>query len=314
MGLTPSIGLGVPSNVADRRLTALGAAEARAGIRQVEICLGVGASPPALPARVLAHAACVTRTIQIDVPKLVGPATRIRIFSSAPKTKAYNEKLDFAAIAVLGLALRHSGVTIPIMLEPANAEFEVPQGIDLLLTSAEAEWLRRASTRSGNGADPRQYAIEHAAKSMFGDIDSAVAPFRVTVGAVPEAKFWAIRNRVRAAAVGRGLELAPAAVLVLKACRVPWYSPTGLEPSFHSASNIQVAISQLDEAANPARGGNTGINSEARAMRRFAETDAYQHLRTAHEHLLADAGSVTRLSDFTLGANAYRLITNGEEK
>lgn len=314
MGLSASVGLGVPANTTDRQLTARGAAEARAGQREVEVCLGVGASPASLPARVLAHAACVAKAIQIDTPRLVGPATRIRIFSSAPKTKVFNSAMDFAAVATLGLALRKCGVMIPILVEPANAEDEISADIDVTLTEAETAWLARASNRSANGADPRRYALEHAATSMFGDIDLPDAPFRVTIGAAPEAKFWAIRNRVRAAALTSGLTVAPAAVLVLKACRIPWYSPTQLEPSFDSASTIHAAIEQLDMAANPSRGGNTGVNGEARALHRFAATDAYHSLREAHACLLADGRSIARLSDFLLGTNARRLITTGDEQ
>lgn len=313
MGLSTSVGLGVPTNIADRQLTARGAVEARAGLREVEVCLGVGASPASLPARVLAHAACVAKAIQIDTPRLVGPATRIRIFSSAPKTKVFNSAMDFAAVATLGLALRKCGVMIPILVEPANAEDEIADDIDVALTDAETAWLARASARSANGADPRQYALEHAANSMFGDIDLPDAPFRVTIGAAPEAKFWAIRNRVRGAALNCGLTVAPAAVLVLKACRIPWYSPTQLEPSFDNARTIHAAIEQLDAAANPSRGGNTGINGEARALHRFAATDAYHYLREAHSSLLADVCTITRLSDFLFGANARRLITTGDD-
>jgi len=309
--LTLSVALAAPvTSAADRRLTAQGIAEVKAGTRDIEVRVGVGIPPKSLPARCLAHAACVAEVMRTDLPALLGKATRVRVFSTAPKAMTSNDAIALASVATFGLALRACNVQPQIELELSAREDEVPANIQVNFSEQEHRWLSSAATRSRNGADPTRYAIEHASRSLFGDLDVDGNAFRITIGPVPEARFWAFRSRVRSAALALGYAVTPAAALILRSCRVPWYSPTANEPTFATAQTIGEAILALDAAANPSLGGNVGLKREARMLHRFSGTETYEYLRETHALLVRDVSAILNLG-FDLGINARQAIASG---
>jgi hypothetical protein len=304
MGLSDSVAIGLPTfGSPDYQLTAAAVQDVRARRRNIEVRLGIGPAPRALPARLLGHAACITETITTDLKQLVGLPQVIRIFSSAPKTKTSDLRSAVNSLAMLAAALRLTGIRSRIEVDLANSEHEVPRELTPAWSAGEENWLQHAAERNRNGADPRDYAREHPANSMFGDLDDDKdAPFRVTIGAVPEAMFWAIRTRVRAAAVAAGLSVAPAMALVLKSCKVPWYSPTSKEPRIGSGLSAFEVVRLLDDAANPQHGGNPGLKREARALSRLAASASLVHLMETSLALEADIASIERL-DVQVGPN-----------
>jgi hypothetical protein len=256
----------------------------------------------------LAHAACIAEIMAKDLPRLIAPAKTITIFSSAPKAGVTDLDRAASSIAALALALQHVGVRVPITIDIASASAEVPISCHVMVGPVLQNWLERASQKSGNGASPLFYAYEHPAGSMFGDIGTPPSPtIRVTIGALPEAKFWAVRNKVSAAARNLGLAVCPAIILVLKACRIPWYSPTSMEPEFWQMSSPASAIEALDAAANPSRGGNPGLKREARALHRFA-IDASLPRLLKSVHLVWQDWRLVQRFGIKLGPNLIQLI------
>jgi hypothetical protein len=108
---------------------------------------------------------------------------------------------------------------------------------------------------------------------MFGDLsEDKDVPLRVTIGSAPEARFWAARMHVRAAAMAAGLHVAPALGLIMKSLLVPWYALTTTEPLLLAMKlSAAAAIVSLDDAANPGKKGNGALKREARATRRFIQ-------------------------------------------
>jgi hypothetical protein len=140
------------------------------------------------------------------------------------------------------------------------------------------------------------YAFEHAAPTMFGDLTSeSTAPFRLTVGGATESRFWALRTSVRAAALAAGTAVSPAAGLILKTLRIPWYYPTAAEPALTAMADPAAAIKALDNAANPKYGGNAGLNREARVLHKF--------VNDANAAALADAVHGDHLNSIIDGAD-----------
>jgi len=271
-GLSESVALATPTD-GDLAETEAAIYQARRGEREVEIRIGVGPLTGGIPLRVLGHAACIAESLRTDVPAVVRHADRICIFSSALKAGNTNMGTALQSLAALGGALRLSGVTCPLLLDLAAADQEVPATVPINLPRSLVQWFERAALRSSNNADPTRYAIEHAAPTMFADLsEDRDVPLRLTIGSAPEARFWAARMHVRAAAITAGFHVVPALGLILKSLLVPWYSRTAAEPlltdmKFSAAS----AIASLDDASNPEKKGNSGLKREARATRRFMQ-------------------------------------------
>lgn len=300
--LSASVALGSPRG-RDGHLTAAAVDRARHGRQDVEVRLGVGpVSGGGVPARVVGHAGCIQEALRSDVPSLAARPRRIFVFSSATKAGSTNIQQAVHALASLAGALRLAGVSVPIVLELADPHQEVPDLLNVVLPDSLIEWFERAARHSGSEADPRRYALEHAGPSMFGDLsDEAAPPLRITLGAMPEARFWAARWRVRASALDHDFAVAPAAALIFKSLRVPWYCRLVAEPLVDDlVSDPSAAVRALSAAADPSLGGNAGIGREARVTRRLI-ADAGPQALAAH---LPRAGQVQRFlrrGDFEVG-------------
>jgi hypothetical protein len=149
-------------------------------------------------------------------------------------------------------------------------------------------WVQgRTEAHDAGGNGSFRYAIEHAAETMFGDLPVDAhdqPPFRLTVGGTTEGRFFAVRCCVRAAALAAGHRVAPCAAFILRAVRRPWYQPIAGEPSLALlARDADAALDALDAASNPARGGNGGLKSEARAAAKFAGNPLLETLAAASE-------------------------------
>lgn len=237
----------------------------------VEVRIGVGPIIDEPPLRVLGFAGRVAEVLQGDVRILVEPAVpRIKLFSSAPKAGSFHWKPAVMSLVALAGALRVAGISNPISIDLAASEAEIPGDLSVDLEAKLADWVVGRALRHRPGEKPSlQYALEHASPTMFGDLtDGEKPPFRITVGGATEAKFWAVRMRVRDA-VAHGAPLAPVAGLIIKALRVPWYQPVPSEPPLRAALTPAKAIQALEQAANPARGGNAGLKGETRAVSRL---------------------------------------------
>jgi hypothetical protein len=135
---------------------------------------------------------------------------------------------------------------------------------------------------------------------MFGDLAAEDdPPLRITLGSAPEAKFWAVRRQVRAAALLHGLRVAPALGLILKALKIPWYHQICGEPPLAAMKSPSAAIAALDRAANPQCGGNHGLTREARALRRIANLRGVSELVDAMANARA-AEQFVRQSGFVI--------------
>ena len=313
--LSDSIALGRPAAASDHECTVDAIRAARAGRMPVEIRLGVGPiRGERLPARVLGHAKCVADTIRGDLALLIGTRcpTRITIFTSAPKAGVFNPRVDPLAIAALGCALRAVGIDLPVVLELSASWREVPCNLDTSVPPDLAAWLDRAAARSTNPMASIDYAREHASASMFGDLTEDRVPpvLRITVGAATEGPFWAVRQRVRQAAIASGMPVMPALVLVMKACRVPWYHAALEEPELCELAEPAVAIRRLETAANPALGGNAGLMREARAMRAATKVASMPHFVEAVDAVARKLSHVHALG-FSIGPSLNSLINKG---
>ena len=276
--------------------------QVRAGRRDLEVRIGVGPIRGDIPLRVLGHAAVVADSIRMELSAIAGDPDRIVIFSSAPKTGTSDVALALRSLAALAGALRIAGLTTPIVLDIASATREVSDALAIELPPALIDWLERAALRSGNEAKAFEYAIEHAAPSMFADLTDDDSVFRITVGSAPEARFWAARMHVRAAAIRQGLQVAPALGVIMRTLLVPWYHPTGAEPLLLQwKTSPATAVAALETAANPkALHGNAALKREARAARRFIERAEVAELVDAVSDPEA-AFAFVRGRGFTLG-------------
>lgn len=305
MIISDSIAIGLPlAGSQDVPRTAAAVRQVRANQRDVEVRLGVGPIRGALPARILGHAACVTEAIKSDLKNLLRRPRTVKIFSSAPKAVACDVPAAITSTALLAAALKLTGLEAEIQIDLANSELEVPRNLLPQLTADEAAWLQSAADRGRNGANPLDYAREHSAKSMFGDLDDETdMAMRVTIGAVPEATFWSIRTRVRGVAVAAGLAVTPAVALILKSCKVPWYSTCRMEPLLDVGTTVDEAAKRLEDAANPQHGGNPGLKREARAFSRMARSGSYERLVELSIALSLDIRSVRKMG-INIGPNA----------
>lgn len=301
--LSQSVALALPA-CEERDWTNAALLEARRRQRDVEVRIGVGPFLRGVPIRVIGYAACAAEALRSDVAAVARRPDRIVIFSSAPKLTRSLEYSDgsFLLLAALAGSLRLAGVDIPILIDLADPSQEVPTTLAVQLPLKLTDWLGRAAAHSGNEIDPRWYAVEHAAASMFGDLlptECRESPLRITLGGACEAKFWAARSRVRLAALDRGLPVAPALGIILRTCRVPWYAPISQEPLLPT-TDLSPALAALESAANPERGGNHGLLREARAAKRLRSHPGTEALCRS----LADVRSALNLvlaSGFELG-------------
>jgi len=270
--LSNSVAIALPADE-ERESIGLALQQARLGHREIELRIGVGQLRGHLPVRVLGHAYCLYDAMQRDIPKILGtvPIRRVIIFSSSGKVREPDRCMVLQTLVSLAGGLWLLGVKIETVLDLSSAEREVPEFLWPNLPEQLRVWFERAAERSGNNADAACYAAEHAAPSMFGDLaTSSPSPLRITVGGAPEAKFWAVRARVRTTARAAGMTVAPAFGVILKSLRVPWYHNTNNEPALADMKKWPAAaIAGLESAANPALRGNIGLVREARAARRF---------------------------------------------
>lgn len=306
--LSDATALGWPSYAHDLEATVNAVAEARRGIRAVEVRIGIGRLTGVLPARIFGYALCVADVLQSDVPALARHADRIVIFSSAPKTGCLNFGLAARSLVMLAAAFRLAGVSHPITIELAATTQEVSSSYRPELPPSLGAWIEARASHHTGAPD---YAFEHAAASMFGDLTTEkTSPFCITVGGRTEAPFWAVRMRVRALAMRDGLHVVPAAALILKALRVPWYHPVNGEPPIEDLMYPLETSAKLERMANPGFGGNPGLAREARAMRRLAH---HSHLPTFIEGYRAvkSTSELVQNSGFSVGPRLENSIRCG---
>lgn len=280
--LSPSIALGIPRSAEDRLETVKAVEDARAGRRAVEVRIGVGALEGEVPARVLAHADCVVEALW-NLRQIIGDRPfSVRIFSSAMKLGNKDVAAIIPPLAALAGALQLAGLEAEIRLQAASETTEIVRSVEL--SASHFDWVRRRAFRYGTSTEASlRYALEHASPSMFGDITDGdyEQPLRITVGGAMEARFWAVRMMVRAAERAAGNRVTPALALIMKAVKVPWYSPTFAEPRLHEVLDPDAAIAAINSAANPKKGGNPGLNREARAFSRAVRRAGIQELATS---------------------------------
>ena len=257
----------------------------------VEIQLGVGPAAD-IPARVLGFCSCAVDAIGI-AEQMVGRPVNVRVFSSAHKIGFLSgvcpdPELFLPALAVLTGGLRICGFSGLISAELALGAREIPSALTAFsIPEFVNTFLMQASDHNANGADPKSYAVEHAAPSMYGDINDPLAQerLRITIGANAEARFWPIRQRVIQLAEAEGYAVSPSFGLVMRSLKRPWYSVLPGEPLFRDLPSLgaEGTILALDRCTNPVYGGNTGLRREAR--------NAARHLNKPDAFALADAVS-----------------------
>lgn len=254
--------------------------EVRAGVRPVEVRIGVGPLLGPLPVRVIPYAFYACRAMQ-DARLLTGRIDRIALFSSAPKSRLNDPEGVRASLAALAgaIAALQGPSGPPIRLSEASPLREVP-ALPVRLSTALQGWLDGREERYAETARPDlNYGFEHASPSMFGDLGPADA-FRVTIGGSNEGRFWAIRTAVRDELRRAGFPTVPAVAFIIGSLRVPWYSPTEMEPKFFNTSSEEDAVRELEIAANPDRGGNAGLRREAKAFRALMGKGLYETVRS----------------------------------
>lgn len=278
--LPDSVAQALPQAGPDRAAMLLAVEAARRGELDTEVRIGVGPTGGVVPARVLGYARRVADSLPLVEAIIHRAVDRVVIFSSGPKVGQVDAAMNLSATAALGGALRIAGVEAPMTLDCADADQEVPDDLEVELPSGLEAWIRAAAARHGG---PPTYAVDHASATMFGDlVHGERAPLRVTVGGRTEAKFWAVRKRVRAAALKRSMRLAPAFGLILKAAKVPWYYLNFYEPTLAEfATDPMRALEKLNAAANPKVGGNPGLLAEVRSIRGFSKVEEIHRLATA---------------------------------
>lgn len=242
----------------------------------VEVVLGVGpcSSPPARCVGFAGKAADLIRSIDHTVGIR---DMRIRAFSTAAKVRSLaGTNLDVAGseglpgLLALVAALRAAGVDKEIFVDLAAPEIEVPTAFLPSVPPEVLLWLRNAAETAMNGVHALDYAREHAGPSMFGDLGQTQA-LRIWIGPAPEARFWAARVIARESAREAGWPVASSLGFVLAACKRAWYQATAAEPALSDLAHRspENVANDLDQAASPAAGGNSGLKSEARAARRM---------------------------------------------
>jgi hypothetical protein len=268
---SPSIAIALP----DRRGQAAVAISLRSNPTDVECRVGVGQVRGDVPLRVLGHAELLVRTLTQDLPESVRP-TRLVIFASGAKLRTEPSQQDLVGAAALAVCVRLAGLRTPLTLTASSSDTEVhvTLGGDNRVSEDLLAWINRAGSSGASKISPLQYAIEHSAPSMFGDIASTRDdPVRVTLGGVPEARFWAVRQAVRAICAHENIPLAPAFGVIVKSVRVPWYHVQGGEPllgeALASSAEAALATETLLGVANPARGGNAGLKAESTGTKRL---------------------------------------------
>lgn len=310
--LSPSVAFGYPAADHDFALTKIALHEAQVGKRPVEIRLGVGPiKQGCVPARVLGHAACVAAALKFDIPMITSnQAVNIVIFSSAPKIGNVDLNGNLQGLVALGAALRMNGIDSPIKLEIASEKREIADHLKVDLPPELMQWIELAGKNSSNFLDPTYYAREHAGSSMFGDVevDDTDQPLRITIGCVPEARFWAVRTQVRAVALRAGMRVTPALAIILKACRIPWYKLTAGEPYLDALKDPENAANLLKLAANPVAGGNAGLTRESRAFASVAKNNGVLGLINVVEQI--DQGIIDfQSAKLTLGSRLHSQIS-----
>jgi hypothetical protein len=276
--LSEALALAHPHDGADYAAAAAALEDVRRGRREKEIRIGVGPLDGFVPARVFAYADCVASALRADqaAAHLTDRASRITIFSSAPKSGSTAFGSMLVALVALGGALRLLGIGEPIVLEAASPAQEVPAA---LRAELPADIKARIDAMAAKHNGTIAYAYEHAAATMFADLDDGqdIAPLRITIGGETEAIFWAVRMHVRKAAMEHAVRIAPALGLILRSVDIPWYYPSPDEPPIAMMQTAAAAADALERAANPrhegnsGRRGNTGLKKEARALRRVAK-------------------------------------------
>jgi len=286
-----------------------------------EVQLGVG--PTALiPARVLGFCACAVDAIMF-AEQMVGKPVSVRVFSSAQKIgflagTCPDPTLFLPALAVLTGGLRTCGFSGPISAELALGAREIPNALTAFpIPDFVNTFLIQACGHNANGADPRSYAVEHAAPSMYSDINDPLDQerLRITIGANAEARFWPIRQKVAQLAEAEGYAVSPSFGLVMRSLKRPWYSVLPGEPLLTDLPRLGAVdtICALDRCANPAYGGNTGLRRESRNAARhlnnpdaLALSDAVASVSNAAKALLrSDISIGTRLSEALKKINSW---------
>lgn len=266
----------------------------RRGEMGVEVRIGVGPLAGAVPARVIGHAACISDALAFDLPQLVGRRTpTVTIFSSLPKLRAfgggssYTPDDQLCGLTALGAGIRVAGFTGMVALDLAEERAEIPPLVaDSIEVPAELmDFIQSAAARNANGVCALMYAVEHAADSMFADI-APTEPGKdliVTLGAKPEARYWAVRQLVAGAAADVGLAVRPAIGLILRTLPRPWYTPTEVEPALKDVAILGAAEVdvRLQHAADISRGGNGGLKREARRARALLKLPEVERIAIA---------------------------------
>lgn len=268
--LSPGIAVGFPEKSAGFDHTSAQIAAVRNGDGYVDVRVGVGPLRTALPARVLSYAKILAGTYNSDLRKVIGTApTTMTVFSSAGKGPDGVQMNDVTAIAAVADAFRRNGVNEPISIELASPNAEVPSRFTNGAPAQLVDWVLVRDVSNNPDRQPSmQYALDHAASTMFGDLlHTDFDRLVVTLGGATEGRFWAMRSHVRQAALDEGLRVAPAIALINKSIRRPWYTPTDMEPQLSDAVEPERALRQLERAANPKSGGNAGLKPEARAFK-----------------------------------------------
>jgi len=251
------------------------------------VVLGSGFLDPGIPVpfRAFGFTQAVVEAVA-ELRRHVHPRVEIsfRLFNTSRKLAALSGNcIDVHTATISGLRLlavqaallRMAGVSNPITADLAYAAREL--AADLLdrddLPQALLQWLDQASCNNGNFADGFIYGVEHPAASMFGDVSSRLQ-LQVTVGARPEAYFWAIRQHVVAQAKRAGMSVAPSLGVILHGLRRPWYA------NRHNGElpiNLAFTRSPADAAASArdAVKQDYGANRELHAAARYLRSHKF---------------------------------------
>ncbi|MGD0814305.1 MAG: hypothetical protein ABSA83_11930 [Verrucomicrobiota bacterium] len=219
---------------------------------------------------------------------------KLRIFCSAPKIAGLGRQIvteDSISIGVRTLAGLAGTLDLvgarkyvgSVLIDTASPTPEVPAEV---VSSAIAilrahpgfgptmKAIEDFGKFSDNGADPTIYAIEHAAPSMFGDIDGRDI-LHITIAGGAERRFWPVRRVVAGAALRCGIQTTPALARIVTSIKRTWYSPLQDEPTLiklaTDPSRVSVELSLLGRT-------NTSLKVEAVATTRAIPTVNHNHL------------------------------------
>lgn len=294
-------------------------------IHTIEVRVGIGPLEGNVPLRILGHARCIENAVA-SIEKAIGSVARVVLFSSARKAFGLGGETPPprvaasvpVALAALAGALRLAGLRHPIWLDDSAAERELPATIhsQVDLSDRLRKFFERAFQNNANRADPVDYAVEHAAPTMFADFlepGEGDRLLRITVGARPEARFWAARIHVCQFGRLAGLPVVPRMAVLMRTLARPWYSPTSTEPSLLDVLSQPSAPlrSSLEQAANPTRGGNAGLKREVRLTAPLLDLTATRELA---ESLSTSRGVIAALrsGDYSLGARLNATLREAE--